>query len=77
MTVREKIMRRLEFNRKILNILHEMLGNNEFLRFGQALHILGIDDKDWFNIESADMYEIIEKKYKEYVNKAKEAEKLD
>ena len=77
MTVREKIMRRLEFNRKILNILHEMLGNNEFLRFGQALHILGIDDKDWFNTESADMYDIMEKRYKEYVNKAKEAEKLD
>lgn len=72
MTAREKIMRRLEFNRKILNILHEMLGNNEFLRFGQALHILGIDDKDWFNTESADMYDIMEKKYKEYINKTKE-----
>lgn len=72
MTVREKIMRRLEFNRKILNILHEMLGNNEFLRFGQALYILGIDDKDWFNTESVDMYDIMEKKYKEYINKTKE-----
>ena len=73
MTVREKIMRRLEFNRKILNILHEMLGNNEFLRFGQALHILGIDDKDWFNTESADMYEIIEKNYNKYLKRSEES----
>lgn len=74
MTVREKIMRRLEFNRKILNILHEMLGNNEFLRFGQALHILGIDDKDWFYTESADMYEIMEKNYKKHMQQSKEIE---
>ena len=65
-------MRRLEFNRKILNILHEMLNNNEFLRFGQALQILGIDTQDWFYTESADMYEIMRKKFEEHKQKNSE-----
>lgn len=76
MTAREKMMRRLEFNRKILNILHEMLGNNEFLRFGQALSILGLN-RDLFNIESADLYEFVDKKYKEFINSNEKLEKLD